>query len=137
MVFHHLIGVQNIGTDLAAPFCFGVFTSQDSALLTVLPTTGTYYVKVSEFCLSWPQGPMGVDCYADLDVPDYTIGVYTLPNLTAAEAAEVEPNDTQGQASAWPFNVASAGNYYATVAHGDFAQAGNVDVYQFTPPGDG
>lgn len=112
--------------------------SQDSLLLTVLPTTGAYYIKVSEFCLSWPEGPLGSMCYADTDIvdPTYAIGVIELDPTQNSIIQQVEPNDTDLTATPWEFELNMPGQYFASINYGDFGAAADVDYYAFTPPAD-
>jgi len=111
--------------------------TQDSMLLTVLPTTGKYYIKVSEFCLSWDQGPMGQGCYADLDVPDYGIAVAALDPAANSTIQQIEPNDAaDNTATPWEFEPNTPGVYYASIGYGDFGTASDTDFYAFTPPND-
>jgi len=111
-------------------------TTQDARILTVVPETGTYYLEVSEYCFSWAKGPMQVGCNTQVESPYYSISVGLLNPLQGGFAEETEPNDAPATASLWDYQSAGMGKYLATVGWGDFALAGDVDVFQFTPPGD-
>jgi hypothetical protein len=111
-------------------------TSQDSRLLTILPATGKYYLKVSEFCLSWEGGPMGDQCYSDLEESgDYGIAVSVLDPETNSNIQEVEgANPTPWEYE--PNMDAGPGVYFASVGWGSFSAAADADPFSFNTPDD-
>jgi hypothetical protein len=110
--------------------------TQDSQLFTVLPATDTYYLRVSEFCLSWnPETTANCPAYTSLTNGSYTIAVQALDPMTNSLIEETEPNDGAATASTWEFEEnMTAGQYFPSIAWGDFAAADGVDFYSFTPP---
>lgn len=110
--------------------------TQDSRLVTILPATGKYYLKVSEFCLSWDQGPMGRDCYSDLDESgEYGIAVSVLNPADNSNIEEVEgANPTPWEYE--PNTDAGAGLYFASVGWGNFSAAADSDPFSFNTPDD-
>lgn len=112
-------------------------TSQDSALYTILPATGTYYIKVEEFCAWAPAGTCESAYFDNLSDLAYLVAVTTLDpaeNSNVDEAAE--PNDTVGTSSIMEYEAADVGQYYLSIAWGEYADASDVDGIVFTPPAD-
>lgn len=109
----------------------------DSEIITVLPATGTYYVKVQEWCTSATMIPAACDkaYFDDLVNLDYALNalVITPGPGTILEAAE--PNDTQATAAPIKYSPAMmAGSYYLTLLSGTLPMSSDSDWYSFTVP---
>lgn len=114
------------------------FANNDSSILTVLPATGTYYVRVEE-CWTYVNAHpnSGGSCAQpqDKDNFDYALVVFDLDptkqkNLNPAAA---EPNDAT--ATVVGYEQGSQG-YLNTVLYGYLETATDVDMFKFTPPAD-
>ncbi|MBK6513709.1 MAG: PPC domain-containing protein [Polyangiaceae bacterium] len=112
-------------------------TSQDSALYTILPATGTYYVKVEEFCAWASPGTCDTTYFDELSEFLYLVAVTTLdPSENSYTDEATEPNDTAGTASIMEYEAADVGQYYLSIAWGEYADTSDVDGVVFTPPAD-
>jgi len=111
-------------------------STQDSSLFTILPADGTYFIKVEEFCASeLAQGGCGPDYFPALSFYDYAIGIGSLDPAMDGTVQEKEPNDTGATASAFTYAQANPGQYYLTVAWGDFL-ANDKDFFLLHIPAD-
>jgi hypothetical protein len=112
-------------------------TGNDPLLMTQLPATGTYYIRVLE-CNAWDKGGPTVCSPADTITHNkYSIQVSEDKFNQAGEVKETEPNDTEAQATALTYApTKTAGVYYMTTVFGTFADATDVDVYSFKFPAD-
>ena len=116
--------------------------TQDSSFITVLPATGTYYIRVSEFCWSWPEGPLGAapcDAIAPEDFESYGYAINVLDMDPAAEGniLESEPNNDSATATDWEFAPATdPGTYYAQIGWGTFTAANDEEWFAYVPPAD-
>ena len=113
--------------------------SNDSEIVTVLPSDGTYYVRVEE-CNTWlaahPQAG-NVGCGTpDKSNTDYTLSVLSLTDGAGTLHAEKETGDTEKEATELPYAKFTDGKYYATFLMGTFKGIVDVDVYHFTVPAD-
>ncbi len=112
--------------------------SQDSSIYTILPSNGTYYVKVEEFCVFAPAGTCPATYFDDLS--DLAFGVFALPldpteNSTVPEATE--PNDTVATGAVMEYETTgTAGEYYLSIAYGEWATTPDTDGIAFTVPAD-
>ncbi len=110
--------------------------NNDSELTTVLPTDGTYYVRVEE-CHTWLKAhpTAGATCAepADKDNVDYVVAVIELdPAKQANINPEIaEPNDTTATKVGYLMGTSS---YLQTVLYGYMNTATDVDLYTFVPP---
>lgn len=109
--------------------------TQDSNIITVLPTDGLYYLKVSEFCAT-PNAGCDAAYYDGLEDLTYGVEIYMeAAGALANPIQEAEPNDTI--ANATPANLletTTAGQYFATLAYGEFQSAGDLEYFSFTAP---
>ncbi len=112
--------------------------TSDSELVTVLPTDGTYYLRVEE-CFTWAKAhpTAGANCggTADKDNVDYLIVVF---ELNPAEQTNIspeagEPNDGVPTPAGYQLGTY---NYLTTVMYGALSSATDVDKFAFTPPPD-
>jgi len=108
----------------------------DSELLTVLPTTGTYYVKVLEWCNSPTKDKDLCDSkyFEALTEIDYGISAGVIkPSL--GTVLEVEPNDAFTAATPVTFApTATVGSYFLTITSGKMPMSSDSDWYSFTVP---
>lgn len=112
-------------------------TSNDPFLMTVLPTTGEYFVRVLE-CNKW-AGPESCAPASGITNQDYAVLVDNIDFTAAGAVQETEPNETAAQATPITFSPntsAGAGIYYLSVLHGLFSAEADVDAYSFTLPAD-
>jgi hypothetical protein len=111
----------------------------DSEIITVLPTAGTYFVKLQEWCISPTASAMFCDtAYFDSLVNlDYVMFAAVLDPTQPGTVAEAEPNDAAAMASPIAFApTATTGSYYLTVIAGKMPMSSDVDWYAFTVPAD-
>ncbi len=112
------------------------FQNNDSEILTVLPTDGTYYVRVEE-CWTWVglHPTAGGTCGDPVDKVnvDYVLAAYELnaTKQTNINPEVAEPNDTTATKVGYQMGSKA---YLQTVVYGTLSSATDVDVYQFTPP---
>ena len=109
----------------------------DSEIITVLPTTGTYYVKVQEWCTSVTAVPAACDqAYFDAIVNvDYALNALVLPVGPGTILEAAEPNDTLATATPLSYSPApTAGSYYLTLVSGTLPMSSDSDWYSFTVP---
>jgi hypothetical protein len=109
----------------------------DSEIITVLPTTGTYYVKILEWCISPTKDVKACDqTYTDSLVNlDYTIGAIALDSTKGDFVAEKEPNDSAATASPIaPTETTTKGSYFLTVVEGKLPMSSDSDWYSVTIP---
>jgi hypothetical protein len=112
-------------------------TSNDPFLMTVLPTTGEYFVRVLE-CNKW-AGPESCAPASGITNKDYALVVDNIDFTAVGTVQETEPNETAAQATPItysPNTSAGAGIYYLSVLHGTFSSETDVDAYSFTLPAD-
>ena len=108
----------------------------DSELITVLPATGTYYVKIQEWCTSPTMSPQACDdtYFNALINLDYSVFATAIPP-GAGMVLETEPNDTGATANAISYSqTATAGSYYLTLLSGKLPMSSDSDWYSFTVP---
>lgn len=113
-------------------------SSNDSALYTILPASDDdeYCMRVTE-CNVWVGGQPGCAPSADISTYDYAIGAGILDASLESIAAEVEPNDAAGQATAIEYSKnAQSGNYYLSLQWGGYSSATDVDIWKFNVPAD-
>lgn len=113
-------------------------TTQDSRLYTVLPATGTYYVRVEEFCQVAGQGGPGCDqAYFD-GITERLYGLAAVRLDPASPGTVKEPatdNDMPITIDGSEYEENSTGTgYYAMSIQGTFKGANDEDVYTFTLP---
>jgi hypothetical protein len=106
-------------------------TTQDSTLITELPATGTYYLRISDFCTWDVDHGSGQGCGAGyiLDNRSYTLAVVNIDYDEVGNVDEAEGAMEYGSSSG-----ATASGYYAPLVHGTFDDAGDVDTYSFKVP---
>jgi hypothetical protein len=118
--------------------------SQDSQLYTILPSDGTYYLEVEEFC-EFSEVDLGQACpdastyFGNLNELAYAVYVVPLDpmeNSTVAEGPEPNHDDVVGMTTLMEYEPNPNGNYYASIAYGDFQTAADVDGIRFTLPSD-
>jgi hypothetical protein len=112
-------------------------SNTDSEIITVLPTTGTYYVKLQEFCISPKKDAMACDAtyFAGLTNLDYVVGAIKIDPTQAGNVSEKEPNDTGATASPIAFaQQTTMGSYYLTIIEGKMPMSSDADWYSFTVP---
>lgn len=110
----------------------------DSELWTMLPSTGTYYVQVSECATYLAANPGLIGTCADpVDKTAADFKIY-LQNFTLVPAASVihegEPNDKTTQSTKIVYEKAPSGNYYLNILYGKLAAAGDIDWFSFALP---
>lgn len=118
--------------------------STDSEIVTILPTTGTYYLKIQEWCISPQLSAMSCDdaYFDELINLDYVIGATKLDPTMAAggTAVETEPNESSAAASdvtpAFAPVSGMAGSYYLTITSGKLPGPTDQDWYKLTIPSD-
>ena len=111
----------------------------DSGLLTVLPTTGIYYVKVEE-CWTWMAengNPSDLTCAgtADKGTTSYSVQVVDV-STSPAIAKEVEKGNVPSAATAIPLVKDASAKYIWPTIIGTFANTSDIDVWSFTIPSD-
>ncbi|MCO4745120.1 MAG: pre-peptidase C-terminal domain-containing protein [Proteobacteria bacterium] len=111
-----------------------VRTTQDSLLYTVLPSTGTYYIRVADFC-HWLV-LQGSSCPVDtpaISHPEYVVQITALDfgttNLTDGNVPE-----SQGTMEYAPNPGSTGSGYFSSILSGSFDGPSDEDVYTFTPP---
>jgi hypothetical protein len=114
----------------------------DSTLSTILPSAGTYYVKVEEFCHS-DLMTTGCDAtyFSNITDTSYFLAAVPLTEDTTdhSERPEVEPNDTSAQSTLFGYKaipMQPAGTYYLSEVWGDMPAATDQDWLTFTLPAD-
>lgn len=124
------------GTQLAEQDDPTPSNSNDPYLLTVLPSAGTYYLRVLE-CNVWDKGG-AANCSdpAAITNPNYTLYVGELAFTTPGEVKEAEPNNDAATASSITFAPVAnqTGHFYLTALHGTFESETDIDVYSLTVP---
>jgi hypothetical protein len=110
----------------------------DSEIVTVLPETGTYYVKLQEWCISPTADANFCDqTYFDALLSfDYVIGAIKL-EPGPGQIIEMEPNNSNMTGTPIAYApTPTAGSYYLTVIEGTLPSANDVDWYSFQIPAD-
>lgn len=112
----------------------------DSELWTMLATTGTYYVQVSECATYLAANPGLVGSCADpVDKAAADFKIF-LQNFSLAPSAtvvhEVEPNDKTTQPTKIVYEKAASGAYYLDILYGKLAATGDIDWFSFNLPAD-
>lgn len=108
----------------------------DSEILTVLPASGTYFVKVQEWCNSPTQDPM----FCTKDYSDALVEIEYGISADVVKAGprtilEVEPNDAYTTPTLVTFAPATTvGTYYLTITSGKLPMSSDSDWYSFTVP---
>lgn len=113
-------------------------TTNDSTLVTLLPSSGTFYVTVQE-CWTWVEkNAPGASCAEPKDKVNtaYSVVVRTLDPSLPNIVNDAEKGDTAADATPIGYGKSSAGNYVLTLIYGMFSSEKDVDVYAFTPPAD-
>jgi hypothetical protein len=107
---------------------------QDSTLYTILPATGTYYIKVEEFCASdLATSPCPPGYFDTITEPAYAVGVFSID--AAAENGTVV--DEEGMLTPMEYEPTGDPNaYFATLVYGDFVDNVDSDVFTFSLPDD-
>jgi hypothetical protein len=108
----------------------------DSELITVLPATGTYSVKIQEWCTSPTMSPTACDqAYFDALINlDYSVFATAIPPGPGM-ILETEPNDTGAAATPLSYSQTSTvGSYYLTLLSGKLPMSSDSDWYSFTVP---
>ncbi len=126
------------GTQLAEQDDPTPSTSNDPFLLTVLPSAGTYFLRVLE-CNQWEKGGSANCSDASLITnKNYALSVSELAFTSPGEIKEAEPNGDAATATALTFspNTANPGHYYLSTTLGTFADGSDVNVYSLTVPSD-
>jgi hypothetical protein len=133
ITLHDSTGKQIAGQDDPNPRI-----SNDPWLMTVLPTAGTYYLRVVE-CNAWEKGG-AANCAPASGIKNksYSIYISEMKFDIPGELKETEPNDSAANASAITFvkNPNQAGSYYLSTSFGTYSSATDVDVWKFTVPSD-
>lgn len=117
-------------------------TNTDSEIITVLPSTGTYYIKLQDWCASPAANAQFCtsDYFTNLidnGVLDYALGATKLDFTMDGNVQEVEPNDANTAASPIKFAATTTvGSYYLTVVNGKLPMSSDADWYSFTVPSD-
>lgn len=109
----------------------------DSEIITVLPTSGTYYVKVQEWCISPTMDAKACDqAYFDALVNlDYHIGATVITPGPGFIVENAEPNDTAATSTPIAFaETTTKGSYFLTVMTGKLPMSSDSDWYSFTVP---
>lgn len=109
--------------------------SQDSELYTVIPADGKYCIKVEHFCHFAPD-----DCAGAAPVTDGAFGVY-VASLDPADESVIEHDETLDATTGTPMEylknpMSGIGQYYVSVAYGDFASASDPDSFIVNAPDD-
>lgn len=113
--------------------------TNDSEVWYLVPTTGTYYVRVTD-CLNWESG--GPDFCADADGivnHDYGLRVSVLDpadpgTLQDSEGGDDHTSSPNDFGPEYTEQTAGSGNYFATVAYGTFNDNTDVDVFEINLP---
>ncbi|MFT3772916.1 MAG: PPC domain-containing protein [Minicystis sp.] len=111
----------------------------DSEIVTVLPSTGTYYIKLMEWCNSPTADATACtsDYFTSLTGLDYVIFATVLDPTMAGTAVEKEPNDSAATASPIAYAATTtAGSYYLTVVSGKLPMSSDADWYSVKIPAD-
>lgn len=109
--------------------------TNDSELWTMVPTTGDYFITVTDCNVAFP----GASCYPLEDIVNFDY--YLRVNIMDPSEPSLEPDPENGddQASAQPVayeTTGAAGEYYASILYGTFNDDSDVDVFSFTIPAD-
>lgn len=110
-------------------------TTNDSQLYYLVPTTGEYYIRVSD-CNNVFSG----NCFDPVDITnfDYGLRVSLVDPSDPGTAVDDEAGDTVAEAidltSEYSEDGAGSGDYFATLAYGTFNDTTDVDVYQIHLP---
>lgn len=114
--------------------------SNDSQVWTMLPSSGTFYIRVTE-CNAWEDGGPS----ACSDAAMITNKNYQFVARLVDPAADGVVEDTEGGDDKLtdPNIIALAdyspnpdGNYFATLQYGTFENTGDIDVFRVTLPDD-
>ena len=118
------------------------YATTDAGLYTQLPTTGVYYVRVSD-CVKTPTGKASCHAASKVTTFDYEISVVDIgalatgPTTTVtAESAEASGNDTTAGAATVKFAKSTSGGYSRSTVLGKFDSLTDVDVYAVKLPVD-
>jgi hypothetical protein len=117
-------------------------SSTDSEIVTVLPSTGTYYVKLQDWCASPAKDAQACTSDYFTKITDaggtaYGIGAAKLDFTMPGNVQEVEPNDDNTKASPIAFAATTTvGQYYLTVINGKLPMSSDADWYSFKVPSD-
>lgn len=98
----------------------------DSEIITLLPSTGTYYVMVQEFS-TWAGDPPESD-------PTFTYGLSVFVLDDAAMAVNVDTETGDVVANALPLTFATAGTGQFAYILGELDRTADVDVFSFNIP---
>jgi hypothetical protein len=114
--------------------------SNDSEMWTILPTTGTYYIRVTE-CNAWDMGgPSACSDAATITHKEYQFSALLLDPADDGNVEDTEGGDDKATnpniIAASDYVPNPAGNYYATVQFGTFNDNTDVDVYRVVLPTD-
>lgn len=115
--------------------------STDSFLQFFVPADGNYYVAVEEWCTSATADPEFCnDAYFDsIEQYTYTVSIYhPLPSANSFVEEFAEPNETVATATLMEYEPVdgSPGDYYVSIAYGDWETADDNDGTVFTVPAD-
>jgi hypothetical protein len=114
-------------------------TTNDPFLMTVLPTTGKYFLRVME-CTAWEKGG-SANCApaAAITNKNYAVLIDLLDFTKDGTVKEIEPNDVADDATPITYSPnpnQPTGVYYLSTLHGGFSAAADVDGFSFTLPAD-
>lgn len=114
-------------------------SSNDSSFYTVLPSDGTYFLKVEEFCEFADPGVCPSTYFDDLSDTAFAVFVIPLDPTTESVFPEAtEPNDTEATAAEMeyaPVEGGDPGQYYLSINYGELVAA-DADGVTFSPPDD-
>jgi hypothetical protein len=113
-------------------------STNDSAMWSVLPADGDYYVQVTE-CQTWltanPTGGAACAEPHDKTNTDYSLS-FGVIDLSKAKSIikDTEKGDDAASANVVPWAKGADGKYVAPLLFGTFSSATDVDVYKVTIP---
>ncbi len=115
-------------------------SDNDSFLITMLPQSGTYYVKVSE-CWDWlaanPNPNLSCAAPQAKSQTDFAVVLLNNAQLSPPFAqAESEPNDVKTAANLVTYETNSQGKYLISSLVGQLASSDKGDWYALQPPSD-
>jgi len=113
---------------------FPQFT-QDPELFTILPSDGTYYIEVEEFCNF--DGSCTSDYINGLSSFAYALNIIPIdPSQNSVMDEATEPNDTVDTATVMEYEPDTTnGGYFLSIGYGDLS-TGDTDGIHFTIPAD-
>jgi len=113
--------------------------TNDSAILTILPKDGTYYVVVQE-CWTWVEGKgINASCADPKDKTEakYSIFVGKLNEALSWVVKDPEKGDKAADAAQIGYNKSTQGNFYnSSRIFGTFKDENDVDYFKFLMPAD-